>query len=49
MAQDEERSTLAYKILSAPKTKKLMDADDVDELERFDIGEQHKIMILWSH
>jgi hypothetical protein len=31
--KDEERSTLAYKVLSAAKTKKLMDADDVDELE----------------
>jgi len=33
-SRDEERPTLAFKILSESKTKKLMEAEDVDELER---------------
>ena len=32
--QDDEKPTLAYKVLLAPKTKQFLEADNVSELER---------------
>jgi len=35
LKEEEARPSLAYKVLSAKNTKKLMSVDNVDELARF--------------